>query len=77
MQLVESSPGLGPSFSFTFASAKTLDLVHSIREVINRVRWKTCCLSSNGNYVVGGALIDNEHKIYIYNREQGPSQPPF
>eukprot|EP01100_Stratorugosa_tubuloviscum_P011202 TRINITY_DN4969_c0_g1_i1.p1 TRINITY_DN4969_c0_g1~~TRINITY_DN4969_c0_g1_i1.p1 ORF type:complete len:182 (+),score=94.85 TRINITY_DN4969_c0_g1_i1:798-1343(+) len=39
-------------------------------DVIDRMQWKQGCFSANAEYVIGGS-VEDEHKIYIWNRSSG------
>lgn len=46
-------------------------LVHEMTDVVNKLQWKRCIFSSDGEYIIGGSAQKHEHKIYIWNRQYG------
>jgi COMPASS component SWD1 len=49
-------------------------LIHSMGEfhdAVNRVQWRKCCLSSNGEYVIGFTGEKSSYRVYIWNRDGG------
>jgi len=42
-----------------------------IQEPINKVQWKKCCFSFDGENIVAAALQKSNHSIYIWGTKQG------
>ena len=56
---------------------------HKFQDLVNRIQWNQCCLSSDADYVIGGSAHQAEHNIYIWDRIggnlvkilEGPKEP--
>lgn len=45
---------------------------HSVKfdlfDAVNKIQWKKCCFSGDGDHIVAGSAQKHEHKIYIWSR---------
>lgn len=45
---------------------------HSVQfelfDAVNKIQWKKCCFSGDGDHIVAGSAQKHEHKIYIWSR---------
>jgi len=41
------------------------------QDAVNRIQWKQCCFSCDGDFIIGGSAQKAEHTIYIWNRAFG------
>jgi len=46
-------------------------VLKEFQDVVNRMQWKKCCFSGNGDYVIGASAEKDVHSIYIWNRAFG------
>jgi COMPASS component SWD1 len=37
-------------------------------DAVNKIQWKKCCFSGDGDHIVAGSAQKHEHKIYIWSR---------
>ncbi|GAA5878946.1 hypothetical protein JCM3774_000668 [Rhodotorula dairenensis] len=44
---------------------------HKFQDLVNRTPWNGCAVSSDGEYIIGGAGNKGAHNIYIWDRETG------
>eukprot|EP00039_Didymoeca_costata_P013244 m.198402 g.198402 ORF g.198402 m.198402 type:complete len:467 (-) comp15716_c0_seq24:3311-4711(-) len=44
-------------------------IMHEFQDVINRIPWRTCCFSNDGEHVIAGSSLEVQHLIYIWDRE--------
>lgn len=44
---------------------------HKFQDLVNRTPWNGCGVSSDGEYIIGGAGNKGAHNIYIWDRETG------
>ncbi|KAG0057401.1 hypothetical protein BGZ83_010860 [Gryganskiella cystojenkinii] len=57
--------------------------LHKFQDLVNRIQWNQCCLSSDADYVIGGSAHQAEHNIYIWDKIggnlvkilEGPKEP--
>ncbi|KAF9375766.1 hypothetical protein CPC16_000545 [Podila verticillata] len=57
--------------------------LHKFQDLVNRIQWNQCCLSSDSDYVIGGSAHQAEHNIYIWDKVggnlvkilEGPKEP--
>ncbi|KAG0097858.1 hypothetical protein BGZ93_001810, partial [Podila epicladia] len=57
--------------------------LHKFQDLVNRIQWNQCCLSSDSDYVIGGSAHQAEHNIYIWDKIggnlvkilEGPKEP--
>ncbi|GAA6003210.1 hypothetical protein JCM10207_001801 [Rhodosporidiobolus poonsookiae] len=47
------------------------EVQHKFQDLVNRTPWNGCGLSSNSEYIIGGAGHKASHNIYIWDRESG------
>ncbi|KAF9183761.1 hypothetical protein BGZ51_003823 [Haplosporangium sp. Z 767] len=45
--------------------------LHKFQDLVNRIQWNQCCLSSDSDYVIGGSAHQAEHNIYIWDKIDG------
>ncbi|KAK6916074.1 WD40 repeat [Dillenia turbinata] len=67
-EISESIEELEGSDKLKAVGSKCLVFLRDFQDTINKVQWKVTCCSSDGEWVVGGASIKGEHKIYIWDR---------
>ncbi|KAF9551614.1 hypothetical protein EC957_006507 [Mortierella hygrophila] len=56
---------------------------HKFQDLVNKIHWNQCCLSSDSDYVIGGSAHQAEHNIFIWDRIggnlvkilEGPKEP--
>lgn len=41
------------------------------QDAVNKIQWKQCCFSCDGDFIIGGSAQKAEHNIYIWNRAFG------
>lgn len=46
-------------------------VLREFQDPVNKMQWKKCCFSSDGDYIIGGSAQKSQHNIYIWNREVG------
>ncbi|KAF9135890.1 hypothetical protein BGW39_010705 [Mortierella sp. 14UC] len=59
------------------------DQLHKFQDLVNKIHWNQCCLSSDSDYVIGGSAHQAEHNIFIWDRIggnlvkilEGPKEP--
>jgi COMPASS component SWD1 len=44
-------------------------LIHEMSDVVNKIQWKKCLFSGDGEHIIGGSAQKAEHKIYIWSRQ--------
>ncbi len=44
------------------------------QDPVNRTQWKTCCFSTDGDYMIAGSVQKAQHDIYIWNTAFGQLQ---
>eukprot|EP01112_Ceratiomyxa_fruticulosa_P017226 TRINITY_DN5330_c0_g1_i1.p1 TRINITY_DN5330_c0_g1~~TRINITY_DN5330_c0_g1_i1.p1 ORF type:complete len:448 (+),score=102.20 TRINITY_DN5330_c0_g1_i1:170-1345(+) len=49
--------------------AETHVLKNEFQDVVSKMQWKKCCLSYNGDYVIGGSAQKSQHNIYIWSQQ--------
>ncbi|KAF9414763.1 hypothetical protein BGZ94_000289, partial [Podila epigama] len=57
--------------------------LHKFQDLVNRIQWNQCCLSSDSDYVIGGSAHQAAHNIYIWDKIggnlvkilEGPKEP--
>ncbi|CAO3563655.1 unnamed protein product [Mortierella alpina] len=57
--------------------------LYKFQDLVNRIQWNQCCLSSDSDYVIGGSAHQAEHNIYIWDKIggnlvkilEGPKEP--
>ncbi|KAI8361605.1 WD40-repeat-containing domain protein [Mortierella sp. GBAus27b] len=59
------------------------ELLHKFQDLVDRIQWNQCCLSSDADYVIGGSGHQTKHNIYIWDKIggnlvkilEGPKEP--
>jgi len=41
------------------------------QDAVNRIQWRQCCFSCDGDFIVGGSAEKTDHNIYVWNRAFG------
>ncbi|KAF9084337.1 hypothetical protein BGX23_010597 [Mortierella sp. AD031] len=57
--------------------------LHKFQDLVDRIQWNQCCLSSDSDYVIGGSAHQAAHNIFIWDRIgghlvkilEGPKEP--
>lgn len=57
--------------------ANTLIFLRQFEEVINRLQWRRCCLSSNNEFIMAVTAEKSESRIYIWNRNAAETWSAF
>eukprot|EP01135_Chromosphaera_perkinsii_P006327 Nk52_evm56s485 gene=Nk52_evmTU56s485 len=70
---VEKSNGVGKSAKMpcsVFSKGEFI-LEKKFQDLVNRIHWKKCCFSTDGDYVVAGSSQRASHNIYLWERNIG------
>lgn len=54
-----------------FEGEDSRQVAREFQDPVNRMQWKKCCFSCDGDYIIGGSAQKSQHHIYIWNREVG------
>jgi COMPASS component SWD1 len=46
---------------------ESLAPIREFQDIVNKMQWKKCCFSVNGEYIIGGSAQKSSHNIYIWN----------
>ena len=54
-----------------FHRAETNEEIFRIKDPVNHKRWTACGFSANGNFILSGSAIENEHNLSIWDAHLG------
>jgi COMPASS component SWD1 len=50
-----------------FGTETGTQCLQDFKDVVNQLKWKKCCFSCDGDYIIGGSAEDAKHNIYIWS----------
>ena len=54
-----------------YETEESRTVAREYQDPVNRLQWKKCCFSCDGEYIIGGSAQKSQHNIYIWNKEMG------